>query len=92
MAVVHTNCMIGEGCIISAGAVINHASSCGEGVHVDCNATVDGYCDVPSGLKIRSGTAFRKEDSLLNGDEKKDISKRYPKDIDGLKYTFESGI
>ena len=92
MAVVHTNCVIGEGCIVSAGAVINHASRCGDGVHVDCHATVDGYCDVPSGLKIRSGTVFRKEDLLLQNDEKQDISKRYPKDIDGLEYTFESGI
>ena len=92
MAVVHTNCVIGDGCIISAGAVVNHASRCGDGAHVDCNATVDGYCDVPSGLKIRSGAVFRKEDSTMKDDEKQDISKRYPKEINGLEYTFESGI
>ncbi len=68
MAVVQSGCVIGEGCIISAGAVVNHASICFDGVHVDCNATVDGYCKVPSGLKICSGEVFRKENSsALNG-------------------------
>ncbi len=60
MAVVHTGCVIATGCIISAGAVINHASKCGEGVHVDCNATVEGYCFVPAGTKICSGEVYKK--------------------------------
>ena len=60
MAVVHTGCVIETGCIISAGAVINHASKCGEGVHVDCNATVEGYCFVPAGTKICSGEVYKK--------------------------------
>lgn len=61
MAVVHTGCVISSGCIISAGAVINHESTCLEGVHVDCNATVEGYCTVPAGTKIRSGEVYKKE-------------------------------
>lgn len=92
MAVVQSGCVIGEGCIISAGAVVNHASICFDGVHVDCNATVDGYCNVPSGLKICSGEVFRKESSLDTNDVRQDISKQYSKEIDGLEYTFESGM
>ena len=59
MAVVHTDCVIGKACIISAGAVINHTSTCGDAVHVDCNATVAGYTNVPTGLKIAGGTVYR---------------------------------
>lgn len=92
MAVVQSGCVIGEGCIISAGAVVNHASICFDGVHVDCNATVDGYCKVPSGLKICSGEVFRKGSSLDTNDVRQDISKQYSKEIDGLEYTFESGM
>lgn len=92
MAVVQSGCVIGEGCIISAGAVVNHASICFDGVHVDCNATVDGYCKAPSGLKICSGEVFRKESSLDTNDVRQDISKQYSKEIDGLEYTFESGM
>lgn len=62
MAVVHAGCVISKGCIISAGAVVNHASTCGEGVHVDCNATVEGYCSVPSKTKVCCGAVYEKED------------------------------
>ncbi len=58
MAVVHTGCVISEGCIISAGAVINHASQCQSGVHVDCNATVKGYCTVPAKTKVCAGDVY----------------------------------
>jgi UDP-3-O-[3-hydroxymyristoyl] glucosamine N-acyltransferase len=60
MAVVHAGCMLGKGCLISAGAVINHASVLGDGVHIDCNATVAGYVSVPNGIKVESGTVFKK--------------------------------
>lgn len=60
MAVVHTGCVICSGCIISAGAVVNHASMCCDGVHVDCNATVEGYCHVPAKTKICSGEVYGK--------------------------------
>ncbi len=63
MAVVHTGCVIAEGCIISAGAVVNHASTCCEGVHVDCNATVEGYCLVPANTKIYSGEVYKRKDA-----------------------------
>lgn len=59
MAVVHTACVIEEAAIISAGAVVNHASVCGRGVHVDCNATVEGYACVPTGVKICSGEVYK---------------------------------
>ncbi|MBQ7968419.1 MAG: hypothetical protein IJ292_01170 [Clostridia bacterium] len=61
LTVVHTGCVIAAGCIISAGAVINHASVCCEGVHVDCNATVEGYCIVPAETKICSGEVYKKK-------------------------------
>lgn len=92
MAVVQSRCVIGEGCIISSGAVVNHASICGDGVHVDCNATVEGNCIVPAGLKICSGEVFRKVNSLDTKDACQDIFKQCPKEIDGLEYTFESGM
>ena len=59
MAVVHTGCVIGSGCIISAGAVVNHATTCCDGVHVDCNATVEGYCCVPAQTKVCSGAVYK---------------------------------
>ena len=59
MAVVHTGSVINTGCIISAGAVINHSSECLEGVHVDCNATVAGYCVVPVKTKICCGEVYK---------------------------------
>ncbi len=61
MAVIHSGCMIKTGCIISAGAVINHASTCCDGVHVDCNATVEGYCLVPEKTKINSGEVYKRK-------------------------------
>lgn len=64
MAVVQTGCLISTGCIISAGAVINHISICCDGVHVDCNATVDGYCLVPAGTKICSGEVYRRKNTV----------------------------
>lgn len=60
MAVIHAGCIIHTGCIVSAGAVVNHASVCQRGVHVDCNATIEGYCDVPVGTKICSGEVYKK--------------------------------
>lgn len=102
MAVVHMGCVITTGCIISAGAVINHASVCCDGVHVDCNATVEGYCLVPAGTKICSGEVYKRKDTVRVEDlffdpqrwaeQLNDISKRTPKEIDGLQYTFESGM
>ena len=59
MAVVHSQCVLSTGCIISAGAVVNHAATCCDGVHVNCNATVEGYCRVPAGTKICSGEVYR---------------------------------
>lgn len=58
MAVIHTACVLEEGCIISAGAVVNHKSTCGRGVHVDCNGTVAGYTCVPNGMKISCGEVY----------------------------------
>lgn len=60
MVVVNAKCKIEDGCIISAGAVLNHDSTCCEGVHVDCNATVDCYCEVPRLTKVKSGEVFSK--------------------------------
>ena len=60
MAVVHSLCVIRHGCIVSAGAVVNHAATCFDGVHVNCNATVEGYCHVPAGTKISCGDFYRR--------------------------------
>ncbi len=61
MAVVHSGCVIGTGCILSAGSVVNHAATCCDGVHVDCNATVEGYSLVPAGTKIGSGEVYKRK-------------------------------
>lgn len=102
MAVVHTGCVISIGCIVSAGSVVNHTCMCCEGVHVDCNATVEGYCIVPAGTKICCGEVYKKKDTVkmedlffdINRltDQSKDISKRTPKEIEGIEYSFESGM
>ena len=62
MAVLCAGCVISEGCIISAGAVINHYSTCLDGVHVDCNAVVEGAATVPAETKVCSGEVFKKTD------------------------------
>ena len=59
MAVIHFGCIIEEGCIISAGAVVNHKSTCRRGVHVDCNATVEGCVCVPAETEVYSGEVYR---------------------------------
>ncbi len=64
MAVVHMGCVIELGTIISAGAVVNHASMCCDGVHVDCNATVEGYCIVPAGTKICCGEVYKRKEAV----------------------------
>lgn len=64
MAVVHTGSCLSFGCIVSAGAVINHEAHCGEVVHVDCNATVDGYCLVPAATKVSSGDIYKQNTSV----------------------------
>lgn len=61
MAVIHPECELELGCIVSSGAVINHGSNCEMGVHVDCNATVEGYCLVPKCTKIGCGEAYREK-------------------------------
>ena len=47
-----------DGSIDSAGAVVNHASMCCDGVHADCNATVAGATLVPVGMKSKSGEVY----------------------------------
>lgn len=59
MAVVHREATLERGCIISAGAVVNHESACGKGVHVDCNATVAAYANVPAKTKVCSGEVYK---------------------------------
>lgn len=65
MATVQAGCKLQLGCIICAGAVVNHTSECGEGVHVDCNATVEGYSTVPAGTKICSGDVYKMRNDNL---------------------------
>ncbi len=60
MAVVHAKCVLEEGCLVSAGAVVNHGAVLRSCVHVDCNATVAGFAEVPAGQKIQSGEVLRK--------------------------------
>lgn len=57
-AVIHSKCEIQRGCLVCAGAVVNHESVCEECVHVDCNATVPGYMIVPRGQKVLCGTIY----------------------------------
>ena len=67
-----------------------------------CNATAEGYCLVPAGTKICSGEVCKRKDTIKTEDlffdpQKRaeslmDISKRTPKEMDGLEYTFESGM
>lgn len=81
---------------------MNHATTCCDGVHVDCNATVEGYCLVPARTKICSGEVYKRKDSIKTedlffnpqkwGEHLTDISKRTPKGIDRLECTFESEI
>lgn len=66
MAVVNTGCVVSVGCIVLAGAVVNHFSMICYGVHVDCNATVEGNILVPAGMKIKVGGESCKMDKGAN--------------------------
>ena len=102
MAVVHTGCVIAVGCIISAGAVVNYNSMCCEGGHIDCNATVEGYCLVPAGTDVCSGVVYKKKDTVRTEDlffdlqmiveKSNDISKRNLKRMESSEYNFEIGM
>lgn len=61
MAVIHTECEIKKGCFISAGAVVNHAAVCEEFVHIDCNATVEGFATVDKKNKVSAGCLYKKK-------------------------------
>ena len=73
-----------------------------DGVYVDCKATGEGYCLVFARTKICSGKVYKGKDTIKTEDlffdpqkwaeSLTDISKRTPKEIDGLEYTFESGM
>ena len=62
MAVVHRESTLGKGCIMSAGAVVNHESTCGEVVHIDCNATVAAYANVPAKTKVCSAEVYKRKE------------------------------
>ena len=105
MAVVHTGCVLTKGCIVSAGAVINHVSMLCDGVHVDCNATIEGHTLVSAGVKIPAGMVY-KRDSVKMEDlffDKKNWQEKLfnltvkvpqggPETINGKEYTFEDGM
>lgn len=58
--------LMARGCIISAGAVLNHISMCCDGVRVDCNATVAVATLVPVRTKVKSGEVFERKDTGAN--------------------------
>ena len=41
---------------------------CCDGVHVDCNVTVEGYCLVPAGTKVCSGEVYQRKDTVRTED------------------------
>lgn len=92
MAVVQAGCLISTGCIISAGAVINHASMCSEGVHIDCNATVEGFCRVPAGTKICSGEVYREKSVQRAEDLFADIQKKQTQAVENTTYSGKNSV
>ena len=62
----HTGCVIAIGCFVSAGAVVNYASMCCDGVHIDCNATVADSTMIPAGMKIRCGEVYDRKNVEIN--------------------------
>ena len=99
MAVIHAGAVIPVGCIISAGAVVNHASMCCDGVHVDCNATVAGMTLVPAGTKVNSGEVYDRKtvdanDLFFNPEEwarklNEIRTSHTPDRVNGLTYNFD---
>ena len=103
MAVIQSMSHLAIGCFVSSGAVVNHASMCCDGVHVDCNATVAGETLVPAGMKIKSGEVYDRKtvdanDFFFNPEEwakrmnemKKPIDMRTPVPISGQLYNFDN--
>lgn len=66
MSVIHSLCRLGIGCLISSGAVANHASVLCDGCHADCNSTVLGNETVPAKTKIYSGEVFGNKTASFN--------------------------
>lgn len=103
MAVIQSISHLAIDCFVSSGAVVNHASMCCDGVHVDCNATVAGETLVPAGMKIKSGEVYDRKtveanDFFFNPEEwakrmnemKKPIDMRTPVPISGQLYNFDN--
>ncbi len=99
MAVDYTDCVICPGCILSAGAIVNHATICCDGVHADCNATVAETTPVPSGTKVKCGEVYDRKtvdvnDLFFNPDEwAKRLNEmniaHIPTPIGGKTYSFD---
>lgn len=71
---------IGKGCLICAGAVVNHAAICGDCVQVDCNAVVPGNTVAQSGVKVNAGMVYEKK------------MPHCPVSVDGSEFRFEDGM
>jgi UDP-3-O-[3-hydroxymyristoyl] glucosamine N-acyltransferase len=51
MAVVHTAAVVEKGCIISAGAILNHNSVVHEGCHINCGSVVKARAEIIAGTR-----------------------------------------
>ena len=71
---------IGKGCLICAGAVVNHAAICGDCVQVDCNAVVPGNTVAQSGVMVNAGMVYEKK------------MPHCPVSVDGSEFRFEDGM
>lgn len=55
MAVLHTEVVIGKGCIISAGTIVNHNSKVGCGCHLNCGTIVSSNSVIQAQTKTQCG-------------------------------------
>ena len=90
------------GCFVSSGAVVNYASMCCDGVHVEANYTIAASTLVPAGTRVKCGEVFDRKTMDINdffftpeewtkrmNELKKSIEMRTPVPIGGQLYNFD---
>lgn len=102
MAVIQSMSHLAIGCFVSSGAVVNYASMCCDGIHVEANSTIAASTLVPAGTRVKCGEVFDRKKMDINdffftpeewtkrmNESKKPIEMRTPVPISGQLYNFD---
>lgn len=69
MALINTNSVIEDGCMINSGAIIDHDVTIGECTHICVGAIVKADNKIPDGIKIEAGTVIERNTYNRGGEK-----------------------